>query len=419
MGKRIALLTYGTRGDVEPFLALALALARVGYEPRLAAPRPFQSLAATHGIPFVGLEGDPAAVSAALTDRAGLNPLAMMRFISEYIYPLAEAVFQQAAQACHDSDAVIHSFLMTDAGHHLAVERGIPDLSAQFFPAFSPTAAYPAPVFPDWPLGPVYRRLSHRLVTSAFRLGSEFMYRRLRRTRPGLPTLHRWSVDRQGRIEIPLLLAYSPRLVPPPAELAAMARVTGYWVIEGRADWKPDPELASFLSQGPEPVFIGFGSMSSSKHQLRLQVCLDGLRDLDLRAILAGGPGLPLPDNLPDTVHLVQDLPHQWLFPLVSAVVHHGGAGTTGAAARAGVPQVVIPFSADQGFWGRRAALAGIAPPPIPLRRLTASTFRQALDGAVHCAGIQARAQSLGEALRSEDGTAAAIELIRQVVGQP
>jgi sterol 3beta-glucosyltransferase len=419
MGKRIALLTYGTRGDIEPFLALAVALGRVGYQPRLAGPRPFQALAAAQGIPFVGLDGDPAAVSAALTDRAGLNPLAMLRFMSAYLYPLAESVLQQAERACLDSDAIIHSFLMTYAGHHLAVEGGIPDLSAQFFPVFSPTAAYPAPVFPDWPLGPAYRRLSHRLVTSAFRRGSEFLYRRLRRSRPSMPNLHRWNVDRQGRIEIPLLLAYSPQLVPPPAELAASARVTGYWVMEEEADWVPDAELAAFLGEGPEPVYVGFGSMSSSKHEHRLRACLDTALQLDLRVVLAPGPGFPLPDALPDSVHRVQDVPHRWLFPRMSAVVHHGGAGTTGGAARAGVPQVVIPFSADQGFWERRAELAGIAPPPIPLRQLSASTFRQALDGALHTADLRARAAFLGEAIRSEHGTEQAIELIRQVIGPP
>lgn len=419
MGKRITLLTYGTRGDVEPFLALATALVRAGYQTRLAAPRPFEALAAAHGVPFVGLEGDPAAVSAALTDRAGLNPLAMLRFMSAYLYPLAESVLQQAERACLDSDAIVHSFLMTYAGHHLAFERGVPDISAQFFPVFSPTAAYPAPVFPDWPLGPAYRRLTHRLVTSTFRLGSEVLYRRLRRSRPGLPNLHRWHVDRQGRIEIPLLLAYSPQLVPPPAELAATARVTGYWVMEEEADWVPNAELAAFLEEGPEPVYIGFGSMSSRKHEHRLRACLDTVRELDLRAVLASGPGFPLPDALPDSVHVVQDVPHRWLFPRMSAIVHHGGAGTTGGAARAGVPQVVIPFSADQGFWGRRAALAGIAPPPIPLRRLSASTFRQALECAVHSASVQARAAALGEEIRREDGTAAAIELIRQVIGPP
>jgi sterol 3beta-glucosyltransferase len=419
MSKQITLLTYGTRGDIEPFLALAVALARAGYRPLLAGPRPFQTLAAGHDVPFVGLEGDPAAVSAALTDRAGLNPLAMLRFMSASLYPLAEAVLQEAERACLDSDAIVHSFLMTYAGHHLASARRVPDVSAQFFPVFSPTAAYPAPVFPDWPLGPAYRRLSHRVVTSAFRLGSEFLYRRLRRSTPGLPALHRWSLDRQGRIEIPLLLAYSPRLVPPPAELAATARVTGYWLAPEKPGWRPDAVLSSFLDKGPRPVFIGFGSMSSSKHAQRLRACLDVVEDLGMRAVIAEGPGWSLQDRLPDSICLVRDVPHQWLFPQMSAVVHHGGAGTTGSAARAGVPQVIVPFSADQGFWGRRAAWAGVAPPPIPLRRLSASTFRQALECAMHSASMQARAGALGDEIRCENGTAAAIELIRQVVGPP
>jgi sterol 3beta-glucosyltransferase len=419
MGKRITLLTYGTRGDVEPFLALATALVRAGYQTRLAAPRPFAARAAAHEVPFIGLEGDPGAVSAALTDRAGLNPLAMVRFLSAYIYPLAAKVFRQATQAVDQSDAIIHSFLMTDAGHHLAVEHGLPDLSAQFFPVFSPTAAYPAPVFPDWPLGPAYRRLTHRVVTAAFRLGGAFLYQRLRRSTPGLPSLHRWQLDGQGRIQIPLLLAFSPSLVPEHAERGPNAWVTGYWVAEKEAEWQPDPRLEKFLEQGPKPVFIGFGSMASYRHERTIRMCIQTLQQAGLRAVVTGGGGVTGEADASGTFHLAGDVPHGWLFSRMHAIVHHGGAGTTGTAARSGVPQLIIPFSADQAFWGRRVAQAGIGPAPIPLRRLSPDGIVRAVDRAVGNGEMQARAAALGVSVRSEHGTAQAIEVIRQVVGPP
>ena len=419
MSKQITLLTYGTRGDVEPFIALAESLAEAGYRPSLVAPRPFHALAEAHRIPFVGLDGDPAAISAALTDQAGMNPLRMMRFMSAYLYPLAERVFGQAALACQESDAIVHTFLMTYAGHHLACERGIPDVSAQFFPVFSPTGAYPAPVFPDWPLGPGYRRLTHRAVTFAFRFGSEALYRRLRRSRPGLPQLHTWQLDRKGWIDTPLLLAYSPRLVPPPAELGANAHLTGFWFPRTRPDWRPTGRLVRFLESGQRPVFMGFGSMSSERHAGRLMECLEGIDAQGLRAVLAEGPGFPSPGPLPDSVCLIEEVPYSWLFPRVEAVVHHGGAGTTGAAAFAGVPQVVIPFSADQAFWGRRAYLAGVAAEPLPLRRLSATRFRQALAAAAQGVHIRKAAEALADDVRGEPGTAAAVEMIRQVVGPP
>jgi len=419
MSKRITLLTYGTRGDVEPFIALAQSLAEAGYRPILAAPRPFHALAEAHQIPFAGLDGDPAAISAALTDQAGMNPLKMIRFMSAYLYPLAERVFGQAALACQESDAIVHTFLMTYAGHHLAIERGIPDVSAQFFPVFSPTGAYPAPVFPDWPLGPGYRRSTHRLVTFAFRFGSETLYRRLRRSNPNMPSLHAWQLDQKGWIETPLLLAYSSRLVPPPAELGANARLTGFWFPRPCLDWQPTGSLERFLESEPRPVFIGFGSMSSARHAARLMECLEVIDAQGLRAVLADGPGFPSPGPLPESVCLIEEVPYSWLFPRVAAVVHHGGAGTTGSAACAGVPQVVIPFSADQAFWGRRAYLAGVAPEPIPLRRLSASTFRQALAAAVQGVRMREAAEALAGEVRGEPGTAAAIELIRQVAGPP
>jgi sterol 3beta-glucosyltransferase len=413
------MLTYGTRGDVEPFVSLGLGLERHGYRVLLAAPKPFAGFVESRGIPFAGLEGDPASVSDRLADKAGLNPLAMMRFLSAYIYPLAERVLLQAADACQDCDAILHTFLMTDGGHHLAVERGIPDISAQFFPVFSPTGAFPAPVFPDWPLGPAYRRFSHRLVTSAFRFGGQVLYRRLRRARPHLPRLNRWGLDSRGRIEIPLMLAYSRLIMPVPPELGPRAAVTGYWSAEMDEGWLPDPDLAAFIEGQPPPVYMGFGSMASARQSQVQRACVEAARSLGLRVVLSAGPGSQSDQPESDCVHTIAGVPHGWLFPRMGAVVHHGGSGTTGAASRAGVPQVVIPFSADQAFWGRRVERLGVAPPPIPLKRLSVERVRRALAFAVGDGNARTRAAWLGEEIRKETGVENAVGFVREIVGPP
>ena len=149
------------------------------------------------------------------------------------------------------------------------------------------------------------------------------------------------------------------------------------------------------------------------------ELCTKAVARLQQRAVVA----LPIAPaeqaGLPPTLYSVREVPHGWLFARVAAVVHHGGAGTTGAALAAGVPNVVVPFTADQGFWGHRVASLGAGPRPIPLPRLTVDRLTHALDQALHDNGMQSRARALGERIRSEDGIAVAIRAIRAWIGPP
>ncbi len=414
--KRIVLLTYGTRGDVEPFLALAGGLLREGFRVRLAGPARYESLAASRGVEYAGLVGDPQAIAVGLSQRAGLNGIRMFRFMSSYLYPLAYSVFQQCIEAAGDASAIVHSFLMTYAGHHIAADLGIPDISAQFFPAFWPTAKYPAPVFPDWRLGPAYRRLTHHVVTQAFRWGSRVMYWRLRRAHPDLPRLNEWSLDPSGRTRLPLLMAYSRHVLPPP-EACPEARVTGYWFLDHPDDLAPPIGLRQFLDSGPPPVFIGFGSMTTTRQQQVLRACLQAVEMSGVRAVLSLDGLSRSQDDLPRSVLPIGDVPHSWTFPRMAAIVHHGGAGTTGNALRAGLPSVVVPFTADQAFWGRRVALLGAGPPPIGVGELRAENLAQALRQALTDPAMRARAADLGERIRLERGVEQAVLQICEVAG--
>ena len=173
--------------------------------------------------------------------------------------------------------------------------------------------------------------------------------------------------------------------------------------------------MKDFLEAGSPPVYIGFGSMSSREPEATTRLVIEALRRVGQRAILLSGWGGLQKTDLPDMVFMGESLPHAWLFPRVAAVVHHGGAGTTAAGLRAGVPSITVPFFGDQPFWGRRIAELGVGPEPIPRRRLTVERLASAIQQAVGDDGMRLRAAKLGARIRAEDGIAGAVEIIRQV----
>ena len=214
----------------------------------------------------------------------------------------------------------------------------------------------------------------------------------------------------------PALYAISPSVLRVPG---ANNHTTGYWFTASNPAWRPSPALEQFLARGPA-ISIGFGSMASKNPQAVTATVLDAVRSAGLRAVLLSGWG-GLSDAtlsaaaLGDDVIVQDSVPHDWLFPRMSAVVHHGGAGTTAAGLRAGVPNIVVPFTVDQPFWGDRVASLGVGPNPIPQRKLTAARLASALVDALSNSSMQKQAQELGERIRAEDGLAEAALLYEQL----
>ena len=170
-----------------------------------------------------------------------------------------------------------------------------------------------------------------------------------------LPPLQRFADQLVTRASapIPVLYPYSPQLLPVPADFPPRVHVTGAWFLEPTTPWEPPASLAVFLEAGPPPVYVGFGSTGGRGGQRRAQLMLGALAQTGQRGVLARGWGGLGPDTLPDTVYLLDEAPHDWLFPRMAAVVHHGGSGTTAAGLRAGKPTVICPAFGDQPFWGR------------------------------------------------------------------
>lgn len=209
-----------------------------------------------------------------------------------------------------------------------------------------------------------------------------------------------------------MLYGFSPLVLPRPADWPAWYRLTGYWFLDRPTGWTPPPRVVEFLAAGPPPVYVGFGSMVPRDPAATTGLVLGALRRAGVRGILATGWMGETAQPLPHHVLALDDIPHDWLFPRVAAVVHHGGAGTTAAALRAGRPAVVVPFFADQPFWAQRVAALGVGPTPIPHRRLTLDGLAAAIRTAVRDGEIAQRALALGDGLRAEDGVADAVATI-------
>jgi sterol 3beta-glucosyltransferase len=222
-----------------------------------------------------------------------------------------------------------------------------------------------------------------------------------------------WLVWRTVReTNVPAVYGFSPLVVPRPGDWDPSVLVTGYWVLGPEDGWRPPSVLTDFLASGAPPVAIGFGSMTPQGAERLTRVAVEALRASGQRGILLGGWGALGDGVLPDDVLAIDECPHEWLFPQTAAVVHHGGAGTTGAALRGGTPSIVVPLGFDQPFWAGRVAALRVGPSSISRRRLTASWLSDAISRAVHDTGLRARAAALGAALRDERGAEMAVGMI-------
>jgi sterol 3beta-glucosyltransferase len=415
---RFTILAHGSRGDIQPYIALGIGLKRAGHVVCLAAPALYRQFIESYQLQFAPLAGDPGLLMRAAVENAGRWPAPMRtaRTVLKFAAPIAAELYSDAQAACKDADAIIHSLLMTSAGHQIAMDLDRPDFSALVFAFFAPTAAFPNPLFPALPLGPRYNRESHIQFNRVFWNGNRLAFDLLRRSHPNMPELVDWPF-KNGRGRTRLLFGFSPHIIPVPEEWGPDAHMTGYWFLDAPAGWQPDPGLVEFLKAGSPPVYIGFGSVVSRETRKLTQIAIEALQRCGQRGVISAGWGGLSVDDLPACVYPIESAPFDWLFPRMAVTVHHGGMGTTAASLRAGVPPVIVPFMADQPFWGRQIHRLGASPPPIPHKLLTARRLAQAITTAMESDSIQQRCVELGNLIRAEDGVGRAVGLIEGYLG--
>ncbi|HTF33415.1 MAG TPA: glycosyltransferase [Myxococcota bacterium] len=391
---RIALVVDGTRGDVQPMLVLGRALARDGHVVRLCAPPDFREAAQLTGLEFRAVGTD---VRAWLTRHAHAlegRPIHALGEAVRYARQCLRAQFDTLPEATSDSQCLIGAGIQL-AGPSVAALQGVPYLYVAYCPVLLPSADYPSMVLPHQTLP----RWANRLSWHATRAFLNHVFRKtlaVRRAELGLPAVRDVLAYLVG--ERPTLAA-DPELAPLPSDCAIGARRIR--ALQPSPGDPLPPKLDSFLQQGPPPVYVGFGSMTDTDSARTTREIAKAFSAVGCRAIVsrgwAGLGGVPLPEGVLE----IGAVCHVRLFPRLAAVVHHGGAGTTTAAARAGIPQIVVPHVADQYYWARRVELLGIGPPAIPRKRFSARTLEAALTTLLENEIVAERASELGARLRA------------------
>ncbi len=389
---------------------------------RLAAPEDFAGFARKYEVGFYPLRGDVQQIMASDTGRSfmetgGANPLKSIRAMRTMIAPVIMTMAEDAYAACRDADALICLGVFGAFGRAIAEALGIAIINMEPTPLL-PTRAFAAP---SWPiqkdLGGAHNYLSGLAMLAVIWLWHRPFVKDFRR-RLGLSTRSAAGHYRAFR-STPLLSAYSPNVIPHPADWPAGVHVTGYFFLDDQADWQPSPQLSAFLAAGDPPVYIGFGSMAGRSPERLAGLIIEALAKSGQRGLLLTGWGGLRTASTPDNVFVTDAAPHSWLFPRMAAVVHHGGAGTTAEGLRAGTPNVVVPFVFDQPFWGARIKALGLGPGPIPHKRLTADRLAGAIRLAVTDPDMRQRANACGAAIRAENGVANAVNIVKQIFGEP
>jgi sterol 3beta-glucosyltransferase len=407
---RIAIETLGTRGDVQPYIALATGLMARGHEVQLAAPIQFAGMAAEHGIPFAGL---PAEFLALLDTPEGKATVAGGKGFSggfkllKHMRPLMRRLLDEEWQAVRTFQPDILVYHPKSIGSpEMAAALGVPHVLASPLPGFTPTSAFASPMLPFASIGP-FNRLSHAFAIH----GGRYLFARelkaWRATALGLP-------GRTAREPAAgTLYAYSPAVLPKPNDWGPDVVVTGYWFLD-RPDWQLDEALESFLRAGPPPVYFGFGSMPGIDPAEMTRTILEALKATGKRGLLASGGGAIGKADATGNAYFLAGAPHDRLLPRANAAVHHGGAGTTAASLRAGLPTQIVPFVGDQAFWGRQVAGLGAGPTPIDSRAISSASLAKAL-AAMDAPAMRTRAMELGAAIAKDRGVETAIKFLERL----
>jgi sterol 3beta-glucosyltransferase len=413
---KITIVTLGTRGDVQPCIAMGLGLRAAGHEVKIAAPAEYGHLARNKGLDYFPLQNAFRHIFETESEcsrlKEEINPLRLIFRQRSVVEPVVNQIFSDLWTACQDTDLILYTILALPA-YYYAQDLGIPAFMVCLQPLCR-TRAFPSVLFsPKISNIAWVNRASYILVEQA-------MWRFLRpyfvcwRKKMGLSAVSFWGHFNQfDGHKTPIFNGYSSSVVPKPKDWGDRNYVTGYWFLDSTPpNWQPPPDLVRFLKQGSRPVCFGFGSMNDSRVANMVKMAIGALEKSGQRGILLTGKSDLKKDELPlsDHVFVAEEIPHAWLFQHAAAVIHHGGAGTTATAIRAGIPSIIIPFFFDQLFWGRQLATLGVGPEPVIKRRLSVDGLALSLKDALDNKTYQNRLQALSKQINDENGVGCVVD---------
>ncbi len=411
---KITMMTIGSTGDVRPYMLLGRALKGRGHDVTVAAFAPFEEMITSAGLIFFPISGDVVDLMEHLM-KPGAVGMSYLKEAETAISKVAPLLLKDLMKAGEGAEAMICNFFGSTF-YSVAEKYGIPCVQTHFFP-MDPNADMPISSAPFPHLGRWWNRLSYRigyLLISV--LERRYLTEWRRENGVSLRKMHSKPDYACNGHRIPAIYATSPLLMPRPAQWDEHIYMSGFWWDETPIDFTPDQELLDFISAGEKPIYVGFGSMVSGDMQETFRTVRQAVEKAGLRAILATGWAKEEQPQNTENVHYATYVPHDWLFPMVSAAVHHGGAGTTASSLRAGLPTLVVPFGGDQPFWGERVHAAGCGPQPIMRDSMTADELALRLRDLVDNPAYAEKAANMGRAMRAEHGLERAVDIIEQEI---
>ncbi|KAF2211785.1 glycosyltransferase family 1 protein [Cercospora zeae-maydis SCOH1-5] len=440
----VVIQVVGSRGDVQPFVALGKVLKETyGHRVRLATHPNFKDFVTENGLEFFSIGGDPQALMAFMVKNPGLMPGfdslragdvgSRRKEVGEYLKGCWRSCFESGdgfgpevkdntvedwtSHGPSEGD-YLHKPFVADciianppsfAHIHCAEKLGIP-LHIMFTMPYSPTQNFPHPLANIQSSNAdanLTNYISYALIDMLTWQGLGDIINRFRQRSLGLdPISLMWAPGMLQRLKVPHTYCWSSALIPKPRDWGANISISGFFFLDLAKNYQPDPELKAFLAAGTPPVYIGFGSIMLDDPTAMTKLIFEAVERTGQRALVSKGWGGVGADELgkPDNVYMLGNVPHDWLFRQVSCVVHHGGAGTTAAGITAGRPTLVVPFFGDQQFWGSMVARAGAGPEPIPNKQLTAENLAAGILKCLEPAS-QERAHEMASKIASEKGS--------------
>jgi UDP:flavonoid glycosyltransferase YjiC (YdhE family) len=420
---RIVIATIGTRGDVQPYVALAQGLIAAHHRVTLCTHRTFQPFVEAHNVEFAPLAGDIRSLLASDVGRRLLverNPLAAVRKLHSLAAPLLRQVMADIIDAADGADLILASTLAYPNAITASQVHRVALVLAGLQP-FTPTVDFPCALLPPlrrrFPGRGLYHRFTHHAAFRLLQLTSARLANRFRRELVGLPALR--YADVFGDLiaqRTPVIYGFSEHLLPRPADYAPTIKITGFWFLDQEQTWRPSEELQDFITKGEAPIYIGFGSMADRNPEQLMQIAIAALMRSGRRGILATGWEGMRGRSPSNSILMIDGAPHDWLFPRVAMVVHHGGVGTVAAALRAGVPQIVTPFSVDQPLWAEMVFRRGVGPKPLSRQQLNVARLTEAITTTLADSQVRATARCLAGAVQAEDGVGRAVDAVNRIL---
>ncbi|KAE9603352.1 hypothetical protein Lal_00008203 [Lupinus albus] len=410
----IVMLIVGTRGDVQPFVAIGKRLQDYGHRVRLATHSNFKEFVLTAGLEFYPLGGDPKVLAGYMVKNKGFLPSGPSDIPIQRNQ--MKEIINSLLPACKEPDIDSGVPFKADAiianppayGHtHVAEALKIP-IHIFFTMPWTPTSEFPHPL--SRVKQPAGYRLSYQIVDSLIWLGIRDMINDLRKKKLKLRPVTYLSGSQGSETDVPHAYIWSPHLVPKPKDWGPKIDVVGFCFLDLASNFQPPEPLVKWLEEGDEPIYIGFGSLPVQEPKKMTEIIVEALEKTGQRGIInKGWGGLGNLAEPKDSIYLLDNIPHDWLFLRCKAVVHHGGAGTTAAGLKAACPTTIVPFFGDQPFWGDRVHARGVGPPPIPVDEFSLTKLVDAINFMLD-PKVKECATELAKSMENEDGVTGAVK---------